>query len=264
MKANSASKSKTNAVMALASRLVVTRLLPRFDHAVEASTQPFDQPDIIRPNVDSKRWGWVHYGIFMPGLAEPLKYCNLMTFLGTTGTLMFDNGVLANGDPRDTATLLASTASGDKHHYQPYSIRHDCKVQDDGSLVAFGDNLVITGRYPHYEVRAAWEDVELAITVTCTDTVSWFVRNPAYDHFSLLSRAHGRLTQGEKTTAIDSLCTFEYARCVSPHGWFKRELPEQWKLPGDFFSYQIINLDGSYRGQTHSSNGYIEWVDVRQ
>lgn len=235
----------SNAIMSLASRLIVGALLPRIDHAVEESVRPFQQPEMLRPNTHSNRYGWTHYGIFLPGLPAPHKYCNLMTLLGTTGTVMFDNDYLVTGKPRDTATLLSSTAAGDTHHYRAYSIKEECKIREDGSLVTFGDNLSIRGTYPRYEIEAAYDDFRLDITLECTDTVSWFVRNAVYDHLSLLATCTGTLTQAGATIPVNTLCTFEYARCASPHALVNRVLPEAWKLPADFFTYQIINLDDS-------------------
>jgi hypothetical protein len=35
----------------------------------------------------------------------------------------------------------------------------------------------------------------------------------------------------------------EYAHSATPHLFARRVLPERWKLPADFFTYQFINLD---------------------
>ncbi|AXQ28158.1 hypothetical protein D0B54_05480 [Solimonas sp. K1W22B-7] len=235
----------TNAAMSWLSRFVTGVVLPLLDSAVEASGKPFRQPEMMRPNTGSKRYGMTHFGVFLPGLPAPHKYCNIMTMLGTPGAVMFDNDYLIRGHPRDTATFLSSTAADSAHHYRAYSIARECQTREDGSLVAFGDDLEISGVYPRYQVRVAYGDFRLDITVECTDTVSWFVRNAVYDHLSLLARCSGEITHAGKTTPIDSLCTFEYARSASPHVLIDRVLPERWKLPADFFTYQIINLDES-------------------
>lgn len=246
MKPSTKPATGSNRVMSLASQLIVGTLLPRIDNAVEESVRPFHQPDMLRPNTHSKRYGWTHYGIFLPGLPAPFRYCNLMTLLGQTGTVMFDNDHLVTGKPRDTATVLSSTAAGATHLYRAYSIRDECETRADGSLVRFGDNLEIRGRYPCYEVTAAYDDFRLEIVVECTSTASWFVRNAVYDHLSLLSTCSGTLTQAGQTLRLEKmLCTFEYARCASPHTLMNSLLPEAWKLPADFFTYQILNLDAS-------------------
>ncbi len=235
----------SNRVMSLTSRLLAGTVLPLIDRSLAESVLPFRTPDMMRPNVRSKRYGWTHYGVFLPGLPAPFKYCNIMTLLGTTGAVIFDNDYLITGNPRDTATFLSSTAASDPHHYRAYSIRNECRTRDDGSLIAFGDNLTISGTYPHYQVTAAYDDFLLDIRVDCTDQVSWFQRNVIYDHLSLLARCTGSISQGGQTIAIDTLGTFDYARCASPHVLTRRVIPEGWKLPADFFNYQIINLDDS-------------------
>ncbi len=235
----------TNAIMSWLSRFVTSVVLPLMDSAVEESEKSFRQPEIMRPNTQSKRYGMTHFGVFLPDLPAPHKYCNIMTMLGTPGAVIFDNDYLITGHPRDTATFLTSTAAKSAHHYRAYSIEKECQTREDGSLVAFGDNLEISGFYPRYQVKAAYGDFCLDLSVECTDTVSWFVRNAVYDHLSLLATCSGKITHAGKTTPINSLCTFEYARSASPHLVMDQVLPERWKLPADFFTYQIINLDQS-------------------
>ncbi len=241
---NTTPSTGSGKVMSLASRLIVGSLLPRIDYAVEESTQAFTTPEMLRPNIGSKRYGWTHYGVFLPNLPAPFGYCNVMTLLGATGAVMFDNDYLHKDKPRDTATFLNSTAFGERHHYRAYSIDKECGLAADGSRIAFGDNLVIEGSYPSYRVQAAWEDFRLDIQLQCTDTVSWFVRNVVYDHLSLLATCSGTISQGGHSASLDKvMCTFEYARCASPYSLMGSILPEAWKLPADFFTYQIINLD---------------------
>lgn len=230
--------------MKQATRLIADVLLPRFDHAVAESRRPFRQPDILRPHAGSRRWGWTHYGVFLPQLPEPFRYCNLMTMIGASGTVLFDNDHLVTTTARDTATVLSSTANGARHLYRAYSVQNDCEMRADGAVVRFGDNLEIRGYWPRFHVQAAWEDFRLDLDVECTDTVSWFVRNAAYDHLSLLSTCSGTLTRGSETLTLErTLCTFEYARCVSPQVLAGKPLPAAWKLPADFFAYNIINID---------------------
>lgn len=230
-------------VMSVINRALVDGVLPQIDHAVASSVEPFTVPEIMRPDGGGKRYGMVHYGIFIPGLPEPFRYCNIMTLLGATGTLMMDNDYLLRDPPSDTATFLCSTAEGDDHHYQAYSIANDCRREEGDVLVAFGEHLTITGCFPDYQVEVAYEDFRLTLAIRCTNTVSWFVRNVAYDHFSLLAFCSGTLTRNGQTLEIqDHPCTFEYARSASPYALTRRVIPDAWKLPADFFTYQIINL----------------------
>lgn len=232
------------AVLAYAAKMLVDKLLPRVDNAVIASQQPFRQPAMMVPNTKSRRYGWVHYGIFFPKLPMPHRYSHIMTLLGATGTRMFDNDYLVNTTPRDTATFLSSTAADNAYCYRSYSIEQDCQINPNGSSIRFGKDLTISGEFPNFQVQANYDDVQLDMQITCTDTVSWFVKNLAYDHLSLLATCEGVITQrGVVTQVANTLCTFEYARCVSPHTLFNKPLSMAWKLPADFFTYQIINLD---------------------
>lgn len=238
------SSTRRNPLAALAMRLVTDQLLPRIDHAAEESQRPFRRADILRPEAGSLRWGWTHYGVFLPSLPEPFRYCNLMTMIGAAGAAMFDNDHLVKTTPRDTAFLLSSTAAGADHLLRFYSVREDCDLAADGSRLRFGNELEIRGQWPHFQATADWDDFRLELDIECTDTVSWFVRNLAYDHLSLLSTCSGTLSRGGQVLRLErTLCTFEYARCVSPQALLPRPLPEALKVPADFFAYQIINID---------------------
>lgn len=46
-----------------------------------------------------------------------------------------------------------------------------------------------------------------------------------------------------KRIESEGLCTYEYARAVGPHSFTTQLIPENHKLPLDFFTYQIINLN---------------------
>ena len=223
-------------VMSVINRALVDGVLPQIDHAVAASVEPFTVPEIMRPDGGGKRYGMVHYGIFIPGLPEPFRYCNIMTLLGATGTLMMDNDYLLRDPPSDTATFLCSTAEGDDHHYQAYSIANDCRREEGDVLVAFGEHLTITGCFPDYQVEVAYEDFRLTLAIRCTNTVSWFVRNVAYDHFSLLAFCSGTLTRNGQTLEIqDHPCTFEYARSASPYALTRRVIHQRDQVRGAVF-----------------------------
>lgn len=51
------------------------------------------------------------------------------------------------------------------------------------------------------------------------------------------------MRHGDQRQDIAGACTFEYACCPSPYLLRDRPLPFAAKLPLDFFTYQIINLD---------------------
>ncbi|TCJ95707.1 DUF6670 family protein [Nocardia alba] len=227
-------------------RPILDTVLPRIDSRVLASTRPFTTPEVMRPHAESRRWAWTHYGVFLPELPSPHRYLNTMTFIGATGALAFDNDYLAADDARDTATVLSSTAAEGQHHYRAYDAGRDCSFAADGSRLDWGRDLSITGAYPYFHVRGHYDEFDVSLDIRATDQVSWFVRTPLYDHLSLFATATGTLTDKTGTVAIEqTLCTFEYARCMSPQSLTAQVLPTQRKLPVDFFTYQIINLDSS-------------------
>ncbi|GAA4395789.1 DUF6670 family protein [Tsukamurella soli] len=221
------------------SRVVIDGLLPRVDSRITASRKPFDDPGILRPHTGSRLWGTTHYGVFVPDLPEPLRYVNTMTLIGAAGAEVFDNDHLAAPDARNTATLLTSTALGDHHLYRAYDASTECGFAADGSTLRWGDELEITVELPHVSVRGRYPTFAVDLDLEVTQQVSYFVKTPIYDHLSLLAPYTGTVA-GD---AVRGLGTFEYARIRSPQAISAKPLPEPLKLPVDFFTYQIVDLD---------------------
>lgn len=44
-------------------------------------------------------------------------------------------------------------------------------------------------------------------------------------------------------TSVEGLGTFEYCRAMAPQNLFASPLPPRLKLPSDYFTYQILQLD---------------------
>ncbi|MBB3036859.1 hypothetical protein FHU29_001293 [Hoyosella altamirensis] len=227
----------------LASTMLLKGLAPRLDSRIGASSEPFDCPEIIAPQINSARWACTHYGVFIPELPEPYRYLNTMTLIGASGALCFDNDYLVSEDARRTATVLSSTAHGPEHHYRAYDTSADCQLAEDSSLLQWGDDLTIRCEHPRYALSARYGHMAVELQVTATQVVSWFVRSPVCDHFSLLATYTGSIEDANGHTDISGLCTFEYARYMSPQSLTAKPLPEALKLPVDFFTYQIINLN---------------------
>ncbi|CAJ1496757.1 hypothetical protein MU0083_001501 [[Mycobacterium] kokjensenii] len=214
------------------------------DRRLSASVQPFTQARQMRPELGSRRWGWTHYGFFVPDLPEPYRYVNTMTLIGTTGTVIFDNGVVASADVRDTTTVLSSTAAADHHHYRAYDARRDCDFAADGSTLRWGEHLAVEADHPRYTVHGDYEEFGIDLEFDATQHVSYFVKTPVYDHFSLLAPYRGVLRDGDERIPVSGIGTVEYARCISPQTMLARPLPAPARLPVDFFTYQIIALPG--------------------
>lgn len=219
----------------------LARTLGLLDSRLEASTEPFDREDLFRPHPRSRRWAWTHFGVFLPDLPAPYRFLNTMTLIGATGSTCFDDDEIAAADARDTAMLLSATAHADQHHHAGYDA-DECAFPDGGPL-RWGEHLTleidlprvrVTGRYPTFEV-----DLEL----TTTTAASWFVRSAPYDHVSLLATVRGTLADVDGRHEVAGLGTVEYARSMSPQALLRRPLPSWAKVPIDFFTYQIVNLD---------------------
>ncbi len=213
------------------------------DQAVKFSTIPFSEPDIIRPRTQEKFYTWTHYGIFFPLLPEPHRYLNIMILLGTPGALAFDHDDITLGDPRQTATLFSSTAAVDEHLLKAYIIPEQANIQENGSLIELGEEVSISGTLPNIHLQGAYHGLSFDFELDVSEHISWFIKTPIYDHFSLLANFKGQLEYKGLVTPAEGLCTYEYARAAGAHGVVKKLLPEAYKLPLDFFTYQIINLN---------------------
>ena len=213
------------------------------DDTTRQENKPFPLPYEFRPYQQSKTVGWTHYGLMIPDLPEPHQFFSIMSIIGTSGTLAFDTDHMLKDSPRRNATAVIGTASTSPKLFESYSIPSDCQFTEDGSRISFGQTLHIQGTYPHFHVKAKIADFEIDLQLHCTDKVSWFVKTPVYDHFSLLTQYQGTVKNSQGTQAIQGLCTFEYAKCISPYLLRDRPLSPKFKVPLDFFTYQIINLD---------------------
>lgn len=222
------------------------------------------------PHVHSRRYGWTHYGVMIPDLPAPHRFFSIMSIVGTPGARVFDTDHALKTHPRGNATVVSGTAATHPHHFGGYDIARDCEMRADGSVVAFGHEVRIEGAYPHYAVRARYAGLDLRLDITNTDRAAWFFRSPVYDHFSLLSEYRGEIRWQDGTTPITGLCTFEYAAGPSPYQVRRNPLPEALKLPVDFFTYQIINLDARTQvlltqfgalGATAESRLYLRGLD---
>jgi hypothetical protein len=174
----------------------------------------------------------VHYGVMLPGLPAPERYFGVMAIVGTPGASFVANDDRIATTPRDTAYLIS-----DRFH--TYSVRRDCDFAADGSRLRFGDDLLISARYPSVQVTRT--DPPASLQLEATSAVTRFMRIPGiYEHWSVLCRARGHVGASE----VDALCTFEYARGVSVHSVLDRRLPSALRVPVPFFTYHVLNVDG--------------------
>lgn len=197
------------------------------------------------PYADSRRYGITHYGIMISDLPAPHHFLACASILGASGMRVFDIDFAVDPEdgPRHTSTLVHGTAAAVDGHFTRYSIPKDMQLNDDGSLLRFGENLEISGHYPDYRLQSQRPDFSVDLELTATGEITWFAKSAAYEHLSLLTRYRGTLTCKGETLEVSGLCSYEYARGVSPCVLSNKSLPPALKLPWDTFSYQVINLD---------------------
>ena len=220
-------------------------LKPLLDSSVQNSVLTFLDDDIIRPRLNEQYYSWTHYGIFIPNLPEPHRYLNITLLLGTPSALAFDHDQLIKDkkSPRHTATFFSSTAATTDSFLKAYDFDGECEFTENGDLIRLGNDLKIYGELPYIKLKGQYLGLYFDFDLDVTRHVSWFLKNPIYDHFSLLSTISGTLTDTTKTYDIQDLCTYEYARSTDMHSVYSKLLPEHYKIPLDFFTYQIINLN---------------------
>lgn len=215
------------------------------DSAEDYSVIPFEHESIIRPRLNEKFFSWTHYGIFIPNLPEPHRYLNIMIFLGTPSALAFDHDDLISKkkSPRRTATFFSSTAATQGSLLQAYDFDDECTISENGDVIQLGNDVKITGKLPNIHLEGNYLGLAFNFKLDVTHHVSWFLKNSIYDHLSLLSRIEGTLNDGQHVYKIQDLCTYEYARSVGMHSVYSSLVPREHKIPLDFFTYQIINVD---------------------
>lgn len=197
-------------------------------HAVNGPA--VDAPPHLRPHIPGHT---VHFGIMLPGLPEPFRFLNIITVISQPRARIFRNAHLIKTSAADTASLLVGTATATPEHFRGYSIRQDCELSEDGTFLRFGKELLLQGSYPEFTVSRQGHKLNLELKLRATDKIAHFAKmvGGLYDHWSILCEYEGWLEQDGVKTAVQGLCTYEYAKASN--------LP----LPFRFFSYQIINVD---------------------
>ena len=232
-----------NKIISAGIRRSLASLVDIADTADAASGRPFSEAEILTPNLESRRFGWTHYGLMIPDLPEPHRFLSVMSLLGATGALAFDTDHALADTPRRTASVVAGTAASHPDHFGTYAFGRDFTATADGSVIRFGDDLELVGGYPRYRISGLLGGVDVDLELRCSDTVTWFFRSPVYKHLSLLTEYSGTLTASEPVD-VGGLCSFEYAACASPHLFAPKPLPSGMKAPLDYFVYCVVNLDG--------------------
>ncbi len=199
---------------------------------------------IFNPYVDSKLYGCVHYGIMIPDLPAPHHFLACASMLGSTGMRVFDIDFAAQAaGPRQMATISHGTAMTSSNGFHHYALNKEMQTKKDGSLLKFGDDVTISGVYPNYRVQSQSDELTVDLKLTATGQITLFAKSVLYNHLSLLTRYEGSIVSQGVEQQVSGLCTYEYARGATPFNFVNKIIPFSKKLPWDFFSYQVIDLD---------------------
>lgn len=217
-------------------------LTPLVDHSTTFSRQIFQQDAMIQPYFDHPFYSCTRYGFNFPHLPSPLQYLNISAILGTTGLLCYDQDELQHTPPRKNATVFMSTAFESSALLQHYALDGDEVVHTSNKML-FGRELLIEGHYPEFELKAHFQGIELQFKIDVSRQSSWMMKTPLYDDLSLVMHYEGFFhIQGERYP-VSGTGTFEFARAATPHSLLPHPLSLADKVPVNFVTYQIINLD---------------------
>ena len=93
------------------------RALQLLDRADTSQGEAFSRPAMMIPHVDSRRYGWTHYGVMIPDLPAPHRFFSIMSIVGTPGALAFDTDHALKDAPRRNATVVSGTAATHPAHF---------------------------------------------------------------------------------------------------------------------------------------------------
>lgn len=186
-----------------------------------------------------------HYGIMIPDLPEPYRYLSYASVIGDVGAKITKiSPKISTYAPENTATLVHGTALSDSTEaFRVYSISDQMKFQKSPFRVDFAEDSCLYKEEGIYHLVSNLEDLKVDITLTPTDALTWFAHSLVYQHFSVLMRYEGTLTQQGNTIVIQGLCTLEHWKAVALSMLPKAFIPRQFTLPLTSFSYQVINLN---------------------
>jgi hypothetical protein len=224
-------------------RGLLQRFFKTLNGAGKLQGKPFKDPTLIRPNFNRKLINVSHYGIMIPNLPEPFRFFSLMAIIGTAGNRFIDTDHMLVDIPRRNATQVSGTAAPGTDQFGSYSIDRDCDIHLDGSLIQFGQDVILSGLYPDIRLQINRAGFELDITLHCHDNVTWFMYSPLYKHLGLMADYSGFINYRGQRYEISGPCTYEYFTMAGPYGFIKRPLPRMLKVPTDFFTYQIVHID---------------------
>ncbi|WP_143757540.1 DUF6670 family protein [Burkholderia singularis] len=201
-------------------------------------------PLVFAPHENSRRYGATHFGVMIPDLPAPHSFMAFASLLGMTGMKITDAANIVSMDgPRHTAVLVHGTAAATNRALTAYSMKRDMTFAPDGSLVRFGEDAELSGRYPRFRLKTSRPGFDVDLNLSATGEWTWFVHSRLYQHIALLARYEGVVSWQGNSMPVSGLASWEYYRTISPYLLRNAPLPPRFRIPLDFFTYQIINLD---------------------
>ncbi|WP_408896654.1 DUF6670 family protein [Nocardioides sp. R1-1] len=224
----------------------MTSLLPRVNRGPALSARPFDAPEQLVPHTAGRGYAWSHNGVMIPNLPAPIRFLSMTTGVGASGAPISD--ILHRphhvGGPRNRAAVNVSSAATAPGFWRDYRIDTECTLARDGSLLTFGEDVALRGRYPDYHLTTSTPGLDVDVELRCSDVVTWFVHTPVYRHLSLLTHYDGTVTHDGVVHRVSGECAFEHARAMGPYTVTARELRHPWlRMALDFFTYHVIDLN---------------------
>ena len=196
-------------------------------------------------HVFHKNFASTHYGIMIPDLPEPYRYLSFASVIGDVGaTITKVSPKLTGLDQANIATLVHGTAlSTTRDAYQIYDLKQQLQFQQSPFRIDFAEDSSLFEEEGTYRLVTNRTDLKVDLSLTPTDALTWFAHSNFYQHFSVLMRYSGSLTQQGQTIEVTGLCTLEHWKSISVSMLPKQLLTHNLTLPLSTFSYQVINLN---------------------
>lgn len=191
------------------------------------------------------QFGSSHYGVMIPDLPEPYRYLSFASVIAEPGAQITQaSAKLSAYSPTDTATLVHSTAlSTQAEAFRMYSVSQDLKFQQSPFRVDFAKDASLYEEAGIYRLVSALDDLKVDLSLTPTTALTWFAHSRWYQHFSLLMRYDGTISQQGHSVDVSGLCTLEHFKSASVSMLPKALGLQDISLPLTSFSYQVINLN---------------------
>lgn len=211
--------------------------------AYDTSERPRPSGPALEPHTAGRRYTFTHYNVVIADLPEPHRHLACMVLAGRAGAEVFDHDEIVVGTPANTVTTSIGTAATGSGWFETYDLRTACDLRPDGSHLKIGNDLLIEGSFPNYRIVIERPGLHLELDAECTGQVTWFTHSPIYRHLGYPARYRGTLTHEGTTQDVSGMLSLEHAQVWSLTALRDRNVPRRLKLPWNFFTYHVIQLN---------------------